>query len=273
MIPNSDSVIQILRQTAAEEILPRFGRLRGDDISEKQPGDFVTTADVEAEKKLNQRLTALMPGSLAVGEEAVDADPGLLDALGGDDPVWIIDPVDGTNNFARGIACFAVIAAYCRGGETVAGWIHDPLNDVTVWAVKGKGAWSAGRQLQVAAPAPVNRMTGSLGNRLRRQMKARIEDGYGGGPARMVRYGCTGREYMDLALGKLHFAQYARKLKPWDHAAGVLIHGEAGGYSALSNGDAGFPPYRPGPGIINATLRMTPDRAGWQAFHDIVGDG
>ncbi len=92
-----------------------------------------------------------------------------------------------------------------------------------------------------------------------------------------LRYGCTGREYMDLGMGKLHFAYYAKRLKPWDHAAGVLIHLEAGGYSALCSSPLGSSPlvpggspYRPAPEVITASLLMAPDKAGWEGLNALI---
>ena len=261
-IPDRDAVTVIIRQAATAEIMPRFLRLGEGDISEKRPGDLVTTADLEAERRLSRALRELAPGSAAVGEEGVDRDPDTLLALMGPAPVWIIDPLDGTHNFAHGKPCFAVIVAYCIGGETRAGWIHDPLADLTVWAAIGEGAWMVEgkdrRRLMAAAPAAVGDMGGSLGHRLAKRMEGRND-----APARTVRYRCVGREYMDLARGGLHFARYGGRLKPWDHAAGVLIHREAGGHGALIEGRA---PYLPGDGIQTAALLLAPDAACWDAL-------
>ncbi len=268
MRPDIDRVTRIIRETAAGEIMPRFRALAASDISEKRPGDVVTTADTESEKRLAAALKALSPGSAVVGEEAADADPGLLLALAGDAPVWVVDPLDGTQNFVDGKPCFAVIVAYCLGGRTVAGWIHDPVNDVTAWAAEGEGAWVGGRRVRVARPAPIGEMSGSLVGRLRKRLRARANGAFAG--ARLVHYRCVGREYMDLAQGTLHFARYGRRIRPWDHAAGVLLHREAGGFSALA-GDRS--PYRPAPRIVEGTLMLAPDEATWDALHRAIGEG
>ena len=83
-----------------------------------------------------------------------------------------------------------------------------------------------------------------------------------------MRYGCTGREYIDLGRGTLDFARYQR-LKPWDHAAGVLIHGEAGGFSALVEDER---PYRPAPPIMDDTVLLAPDEASWRALRTAFDD-
>ena len=136
------------------------------------------------------------------------------------------------------------------------------IETITAWAALGEGAWMVEdkdrRRLTVAAPAAVRDMGGSLGHRLAKRMEGR-----NGAPARTVRYRCVGREYTDLARGGLHFARYGGRLKPWDHAAGVLIHREAGGHGALIEGRA---PYLPGDGIQTAILLLAPDAACWDAL-------
>ncbi len=264
-----DAVMAVMRTTAAEEIVPRFQRLSREDVSTKSgPEDLVTIADIESERRLSAALTELIPGSVVVGEEGCEADPGRLRALAGEAPVWLIDPVDGTNNFVKGKPCFAVIVAFCSGGRTRAGWILDPLSGALVWAGDGRGAWlwTPGeppvRLTLRASGKPVSEMSGSLGWKLARRLRERGDGSIAGAPARIVRLGCTGREYMDLATGRLDFVQYTR-LKPWDHAAGLLIHAEAGGWSRLVE-DGG--PYRPEPRIHPGTILAAPDEAGWQAL-------
>jgi len=275
MLPDIDTVTGIVRTVAAEEVMPRFRNLAEHDVAEKKhPSDLVTTADIEAEKRLIAALGELVPGSVVIGEEGAEADPGLFQALAGEAPVWLVDPVDGTSNFARGEACFAVVVAFCQGGETRAGWILDPVTGRAAWAVAGEGAWTVGndrdttpQSLQASAPRAVDQMTGSLGPRLAKLVREASVAGQGAAPARTVRYGCTGQEYLDLGAGKLDFAQYTR-LKPWDHAAGVLIHAEAGGYSRLTNDGAA---YRPIPGIDERTLLAAADETAWTALHDVFG--
>src|SRR5579883_989617 len=141
-----DRIAAIIAEIAAEAILPRFRKLAKADITPKgTQGDFATIADLEAEAALSRRLTALLPGSCVVGEEAAAQDPALLGSIAGEAPVWIIDPLDGTHNFAQGVAHFTTIVALARGGATRAAWIHDPVAGRTVTAEEGSGAWEAGR--------------------------------------------------------------------------------------------------------------------------------
>ena len=269
-VPDPDSVIRIMRETAAREIMPRFRRLADDDVREKGPGDLVTTADLAAEVRLTAELVRLVPGSLVVGEEAAATDPGVVDALDGRAPVWVVDPLDGTRNFADGTPRFAVIVAFCVGGETVAGWIHDPVADVTLWAAAGQGAWNGREHLRTARSAPLASMRGTAGRKLRRRLGARRAAGDDGAPEPVVSYGCSGHEYMDLARGRLHFATFHGRLKPWDHAAGVLLHGEAGGFNALVERGA---PYRPYPAPTDGTLLLAPDEAAWADLHRVLAEG
>lgn len=266
-LPDPAAVIRIIREVAAAEILPRFRNLAADDVGSKgsSPYDLVTVADIESEKRLSERLRALAPGSLVVGEEGAEADRGLLAALAGEAPVWVLDPVDGTVNFAHGRACFAVIVAWCLGGETAAGWIYDPVADAVLWSAAGEGVWfedgKGRRAVCTSWAADIAAMTGSLTPRAAARLY-RAQAQHGGISPAVVRYGCAGREYMDLATGAIDFAQYTR-LKPWDHAAGVLIHREAGGFSALRGGGS---PYRPEPGILEETLLLAPDEESWRTL-------
>src|SRR3954471_25020005 len=116
---------------ATEEIKPRFGRLSAQDIRQKGPNDLVTIADLAMEHRLTRELVDLLPGSLVVGEEACAEDPSVQDRLVTGDLVWLLDPIDGTYNFARSRPLIAVIVALVRQGETIAGWIHDPLTGST----------------------------------------------------------------------------------------------------------------------------------------------
>lgn len=271
-LPDPAQVARLLREVASSEIMSRFRRLAAGDIAQKRSArDLVTIADIEAERLLVERLVALDPGSVCVGEEAAEADPGVLQALAGERSVWLLDPVDGTANYAAGKPCFAVIVGYCRSGETLAGWILDPVGDSVLWSVAGGGAWLQVREerpqrVRAAAGGMLAEMRGSLSPRAAERMYARLSLEFSAQPPRIARYGSAGREYMDLGTGALAFAQYTR-LKPWDHAAGVLIHREAGGFSALRGSGA---PYRVVPHILEETLLLAPDPATWRALTAVL---
>ena len=108
-------------------MMPRFLASKVDEAEMKGVDEPVTIVDREVEAFLSEALTKLAPGVAIVGEEAADADPAVLDALSSQ--CWIIDPLDGTSNFAKGEGHFGIIIALADAGETVAGWIYDPVRD------------------------------------------------------------------------------------------------------------------------------------------------
>lgn len=247
-------VAAIMRQAAAAEILPRWGRIGAQDVREKKPGQLVTDADVCAEAMMARLLADLLPGSLVVGEEAVDADPDLLLRLEGEGTIWVLDPVDGTANFAKGIPRFAVIVALVVDGTTRAGWILDPLSDRLVFAEAGLGAWMGGLRLSIASQQPLTGMRGAV--RKKGRLPAHI--------AQAPRGGSAAHDYLDLATGQLDFAHF-KTLMPWDHAAGVLIHAEAGGVARLLDGR----PYRP-VALPSGQLLLAPGESVWRELAEIL---
>src|SRR5882724_934205 len=263
MLVDSEKIERLIAEIAAEEVMPRFEKLEAGDVSEKSPGDLVTIADVATERRLTPALLDALPGSRVVGEEAAAADPRILDQLVGDDPVWVVDPIDGTANYAAGIPMFAVMVGLIRRGETVMGWIHDPVKRVTASANTGAGAWCAGRRLKVAPGSAPGSMSGALSLRFGNRQLARRIGGRSNLVGSVFNFRCAGHEYLALAGGKAHFALYNR-LYPWDHAPGQLIHREAGGHSARLDGS----PYTPRE--TAGGLLLTPDAASWQALHDIL---
>jgi len=260
MVIDPWKVLNIIRNVAAEEILPRFRHLAPDDISEKNPGDIVTIADIEAERRLSDELTPLLAGSLVVGEEGVAREPGRIRSIDSEHPVWIVDPVDGTQNFADGKPCFAVMVALCRTGVPEAAWIYDPINDTAIHTIRGQGVWEGQQRIYLPSPVPLSDMQGSLNRRRTNELNRRREAGETGIPHLVKRYRCVGREYMDLARGKLNFLRYGGQLKPWDHAPGVLIHRELGGYDAIAETGK---PYQPSDGISNDTIMLTRNHETW----------
>ena len=150
-----------------------------------------------------------------------------------------------------------MIVALAIGGQTVAGWIHDPNDGRTGWAVAGEGGAIDGTPLKVAAPAPFEEMTGFVSGpkysgaywpRLK-ALRDRLASGHN--------LRCAGIEYLGLATGQAHLTIPVR-LMPWDHAAGVLMHREAGGYGAMLDGSAYAPTKREG------MLILAPDEATWR---------
>lgn len=231
-----DTVTDIVREVARGEIMPRFGALTARDVREKAPGDLVTVADRAAEAALAERLTALLPGSAVVGEEAAAADPSLLDVLGGTAPSWIVDPIDGTHNFVAGSARFAVLVALAQDGELLASWTHAPALGWTATARRGGGAYRDGRRLRVR-PAAGLRGLDVVTSRAR-WWDERYRDGHDALAANVADLSyieTAGLEYAAMAAGE-RAAMVGVWDFPWDHAAGILLHAEAGGVTMTADG-------------------------------------
>lgn len=240
-----DAVRLLMEEAARTTIMPRFRQLKAGEIDQKAgPHDVVTVADREAEAFLTPRLQALIPGSTVVGEEAASAEETIMDALRRPGAAWLIDPVDGTANFAVGNALFAVMVALVVDGDAIASWIHDPVRGVTAMAEKGSGARmreadGSLRRLQTPKPPSLAHLSGAPNIRYGdRDFAARIGR-RADKTAGVLILRCAGQEYLALADGHIHYAVYNRAL-PWDHAAGSLLITEAGGVAKRLDGS----PYR-----------------------------
>lgn len=244
------ALVEILRRAARNEVMPRFRRLAPGAIRQKRgPHDLVTDADLAAEEAIAREVARAFPGAVVVGEEGVAADPARLRAVAAAEVAVILDPVDGTWNFARGLPLFGMILAVTLRGETSFGLLHDPVTDSWISARRGHGAWEArgdgsARRLGVA-PAPEGEAAGfaplhhlAPGPRLR-LVRALVPYG----PVTSLR--CSCHEWRVLAAGGAQF-RISNGLAPWDDAAGVLVHAEAGGTAALTDGRAYAPALRSG---------------------------
>ena len=255
-----DKVAAIMREVAESELLPRFRALAQNEVWEKQRGGTVTVADLESERRLDELLRDLVPGSVVLAEEFAETNPDAVVRLTEDLPVWIVDPLDGTKNFAQGKDDFAIIVAYYSGGAVRGGWILAPCSGRLVSAEEGAGAWCNNEVLKLSPAKSLDFQTGFLGNRTRRKNEA-----FNRRFKRLVNFRCRGIEYMALASGDLDFAHY-RSLKPWDHAAGDLIVREAGGYSAGFDSGARYNPAQPD---YNGLL-IAGDKSIWLELLDLL---
>jgi fructose-1,6-bisphosphatase/inositol monophosphatase family enzyme len=262
-------VVALVRAVGRAEVMPRFRALRPEDVQVKTgPLDLVTVADEASEAALTTALLARYPDAVVVGEEATSRDESLLDRIASAELCFILDPIDGTSNFAAGLPLFGMMVAVTRFGRTVAGVIHDPVGDDTAVALAGEGAWMERRdggveRLRVAAPADVAEMAGALSWRfmpepMRSQVCARLPRLAGAWD-----YRCAAHQYRLAAAGWCHFLVYHRMM-PWDHAAGELLFREAGGVVARLDGS----PYSPA--STEGGLIAAPDQASWTALHDAL---
>lgn len=255
----------ILREAAKAEILPRFRHLAPGMVRQKSSAvDLVTEADEAAEHRIRDEVATLAPEAVFIGEESVAADPGLLTSFVGTDLAVIVDPIDGTGNFAAGLPLFGVMAAVIAKGETVAGIIYDPMGDDSVIAEKGAGAWlrrpdGTSERLRAAAPVPLADMVGAASLSL---VPAPIKPTIYANLAKLrsvAAYRCAAHEYRILAGGHLHYLMY-NKLLPWDHAMGALIVAEAGAHVARFDGT----PYRAE--HLSGGILVAPDKESWQVL-------
>jgi fructose-1,6-bisphosphatase/inositol monophosphatase family enzyme len=234
-----DEVGTLLREAAADAILPVFRRLDDAEIEEKAPGEVVTVADRRAERIITDGLLRLLPGSVVVGEEAVAADPNLLTHLRGTAPTWLVDPLDGTANFAAGRRPFAVMVALLFAGVTEASWILDPVADSLLVAQAGAGTYLDGVRVRTVADASAPAaLRGAVTTRfLPPALRAATEAGASRLGEVLPGHHCAGQEYRDIATGAQHYVLFWRTL-PWDHVPGALLIREAGGVARRLDGSA-----------------------------------
>lgn len=233
------AIADIIRHVSATEVMPRFQNLAAGDIREKNPGDFVTVADEASEKVLSQLLREALPGSTVVGEEAVAKDLAVLELLKSEHPVWVIDPIDGTYNYSHNRSKFGILVSLVHKGRTLYGFAYDAPGARMAIGALGAGAELDGQKLAVA-------QRGEDLKNLKLQ---------GGGaqawhfdPVRplfreVVNHRCSLHDFMDVYTGVSDCVVHLNRATPWDHAANVLIVGEAGGSVTMNDGHAYDPSY------------------------------
>src|SRR6266699_339879 len=219
---------------AARGLIRDFGEVEQLQVSVKGPGEFVSTADLRAERTLKNELSRARPGYSLLFEEG--------GATEGSDPHhrWIVDPLDGTTNFLHGIPHFAISIGLERDGEIVAGIVYEPTRDEMFWAEKGVGAYLNEHRLRVSARRGLGDAVIGTGIPLR---------GRGDHPSYLAalaavmsatagvrRLGAAALDLAYVAAGRYDgFWEFG--LSPWDIAAGLLLIREAGGYvSDLTGG-------------------------------------
>lgn len=221
---------------AARAILPHYRTLAADQIVSKAADDVVTVADHESEAILIAALGRILPDAKIVGEEGAHADGTQFDRLGADH-CWIIDPLDGTNNFAKGKPPFGILIALTEAGETVAGWIYDPLSGRFCHALRGGGAYINGERVTARANGgdkPIAAISLMFMDPAKREaIREHIAPHY----TLVDIPRCAAEQYPRLVLGQNDVSVFERTL-PWDHAAGALFLNEAGGKAARLDGSA-----------------------------------
>jgi myo-inositol-1(or 4)-monophosphatase len=231
---NLNTMVKAARK-AGRSLVKDFREVENLQVSAKGPGDFVSKADLSAEKILKDELRGARPTYGWLGEESGAED--------GEDPTrrWIVDPLDGTTNFLHGMPHWAVSVALEHKGEVVAGVIFDPAKDEMFIAEKGQGAWLNQSRLRVSGRRAMIEAVFATGlpfggrSHLPETLQdlARILPGCAG----VRRWGAAALDLAYVAAGR-YDGFWERRLNTWDIAAGLLIIREAGGFvEAITPGD------------------------------------
>ncbi|MBV1690427.1 inositol monophosphatase [Novosphingobium sp. G106] len=264
MLSLTSSVFTIMRQSAEVAILPRYRSLEAHEVSAKAGGDTVTIADHASEAILTEGLARLLPEAVIVAEEAVYFDPSLARELG-NSLCWVIDPLDGTNNFAAGNPPFGIIVALAEAGETIAGWIFDPLTGRCCHAERGKGAFVDGAKLISRGSGEAKPIVAISMARVDPRHTGRMRDLLEPRSSIVNIPRCAAEQYPRIAMGQNDLAFFNRTFA-WDHAAGVLFLNEAGGKAARYDGS----PYRLDDEKVGLLVAATP--ALWDWLTELLKD-
>ena len=234
-----DRVTNLVQQVARDVVVPRFGALRTSDIQAKPSPedmqDVVTIVDTEAEEQLAEGLRGILDVPV-IGEESCHRRPELLALVRESGPLWIVDPLDGTRNFAAGNDAFGIMVSLAVDGRTQAGWVHLPMRGETYVAEAGAGAWVDGVRLRTPSLSPRVALRGSLFVRFMPEAtRAAVIERSAGHFDEERESKCAAVEYTDVLKGEKQFLIYYRLL-PWDHGAPALILTEGGGLVEHSDG-------------------------------------
>lgn len=211
---------------AARGLIRDFGEVEQLQVSLKGPADFVSSADIKAERVLQRELGRARPNFGFLLEESGDIE-------GGDKANrWVVDPLDGTLNFLHGLPHFAISIAHERMGEVVAGLIYDPLRDEMFIAEKGQGAFVNDRRLRVSARRKLSEAVLATGipclGRGRHPAYLEMVEAVTNTCAGLRRFGSAALDLAYVAAGRFE-GFWEIGLKRWDIAAGILLVREAGG--------------------------------------------
>jgi fructose-1,6-bisphosphatase/inositol monophosphatase family enzyme len=261
-------VAAVIAEIARSQIMSRFGRLGPEDVRRKSgPADLVTAVDEATENELQKALGAIRPDAAFIGEESLTRNPASMRALDDDGAAWIVDPLDGTRNFVRGVPEFAVIVALVEGRRTKMGWIFAAPDDACAVAVAGAGAiWNRER---IAPIGPVSgrprglRSIGWLEAGRQERVGAALARHFDSAPGH-----CSAYAYLRLARGEIDF-KISSRIHPWDHAAGALLLAETGGRAAWLD-DAR--PYEPCASCDEPLLAVAPGRD-WRGIAERLLEG
>ena len=252
MAPRSATINVMARaaEKAGRLLVRDFGEVEQLQVSRKGPADFVSTADLKAEKAVRAELAKARPdfgflleeGGTVAGKDASHR--------------WIVDPLDGTTNFLHGLPHWAISIALEREGEIVAGVVYEPVRDELFWAEKGQGAFLNAQRLRVSERRRLEDAVVATGipfkgrgehPRFLAQLTAVMAETAG-----IRRFGAAALDLAYVAAGRFD-GFWESGLSPWDMAAGIILVTEAGGFVTEING--GRAPLT-GPDILAANSHL-----------------
>ena len=218
---------------AGRRLARDFGELENLQISRKGPGDFVSNADLQAEKTIREELQRARPNFGYLMEESGEEE-GIDKSHR-----WIVDPLDGTINFLHGIPIFAISIALEHEGRIVAGLVYNPATDDLFTAERGRGAFHNDRRMRVAGRIDYHDCviaTGipHLGRGQHKPYLNQLETVMGE-VSGIRRMGAVSLDMAYVAAGRFD-GYWEENIFPWDMAAGILLVREAGGLVTDING-------------------------------------
>ncbi|MEZ5541802.1 MAG: inositol monophosphatase family protein [Pseudomonadota bacterium] len=225
---------EIIITAAREELLPRFAAVTR---ARKADGSVLTEADLALQARVAERLRARWPDTVFLGEEMTPAEQQVV--IASQQPVWCLDPLDGTSNFACGIPYFCVSLSLLQGGTVQLGLVYDPLRDECFDADPVHGARLNGVALHVADPGlPLAQATALVDfKRLALPLRERLIKAAPYASQRS--FGSVALDWCWLAAGRGHLYLHGRS-SIWDYAAGQFIFTRAGGAACTLQGEPVF---------------------------------
>ena len=198
-------------EKASRALIRDFGEIEKLQVSIKGPNDFVSNADLKAEKIIIEELKKARPYYSIISEEEGS------EANKDKNNTWIIDPIDGTTNFLHGIPHFATSIALKAGNEIVSGLIYDPIKDEMFYAEKDNGAFFNNQRIRVSKKREVNTCLFATGGNSKDEINLTVRKS--GSAALDIAYVAAGR----------YDGFFQNNLNLWDIAAGIIMIKEAGG--------------------------------------------
>ena len=198
-------------EKASKRLIRDFGEIENLQVSKKGPADFVTNADINAEKIIIDELKKAKPNYTILSEE------NGLEKNKDEENVWIIDPIDGTINFLHGIPHFAISIALMSKKEIVSGIIYDPIKDELFYAEKNNGAFLNNQRIRVSKKNNLNECLFGAGSKIKVEPDINYRNS-----------GCAALDMAYVANGR-YDGYYQKNLNLWDIAAGIILINEAGG--------------------------------------------